>query len=740
MSTRLFAVTLLVLIAIVAPATTSAQITSPHIRTDQFGYRPSARKIAVLREMITGYDAPAAYTPGTAISLLRAGDDTVAFTASPTSWNGGAVHAQSGDRVWWFDFSNVTEEGDFYILDQANGARSESFRIAPDVYADVLEQATRMFFYQRCGSPKATPHAHPDWSDTACHLGALQDTDCRAIDDPSPASSRDLSGGWHDAGDYNKYVNFTDDALHNMLGGFRARPAFWPDDWNLPESGNGIPDLLDETRCGLEWMLKMQNADGSVLHKVSVTSFAAASPPSADVTPRRYARATASATISACGAFAHGALAFRLRSDAASQTFATVLETAAISAWNWLVANPSAIPSFYDNAGFVNATAEDDPDWQAMNRLRAAIYLFDATGNPAYRTWIDANYTVAHLIQWSFALVYEQSMLDAFLHYGRIAGATSAVANQLRTTYTTSIQSAFHLGNYINETDAYGAHLADQDHVWGSNRVKSQQGLMFVAMNHHGLDIAGARDYLDAAEGYVHYLHGLNPPGYCYLTHMDAFGSEGSVREMYHAWFADGTDFDNADTSLYGPASGFLTGGVNPFFSLPPTYFGPPVAPPQFQPEQKAYRDFNDDWPLSSWQVSEPQLSYQAAYVRLLSEFALGNPARLGLDATNVVAGQTATFTTGGADPGVVAFMWSFALGRFTFQAPFWCADLGLAITPADPLAHVIGFGGVDPSGTASINLSIPPFASGFAFHMQTTASATCPEPAQSAVMRINVP
>src|SRR6185436_9077260 len=110
-----------------------------------------------------------------------------------------------------------------------------------------------------------------------------------------------------------------------------------------------VPDLLDQAKWELDWMLRMQLPDGSVLHKVSVTDFSAGSPPSADTAPRRYAPPTASATISACGAFAHGARVFRTLADPAMRAYAGRLEQAALAAWAWLVANPGAIPSSYDN-------------------------------------------------------------------------------------------------------------------------------------------------------------------------------------------------------------------------------------------------------------------------------------------------------------------------------------------------------------------------------------------------------
>ncbi len=593
-----------------------------HIRIDQVGYRTEAKKIAILRRPMAGFDAPNSYTPGSPIEVRRTGDDSVAFSAAPLPWGGGATHGQSGDRVWWLDFSALRVTGDYYLHDPANDVSSEPFRVGPDVYRQTARQAARMYYYQRCGTPKTAAHAGPAWSDTICHLGTQQDLDCRSVLNPVPATSRDLSGGWHDAGDYNKYVNYTDDALHMLLDAYEIAPRSWDESLNLPESGNGVPDLLDEIRWELTWLLKMQDADGSVLHKMSVSQWQSASPPSADPAFRYYAPPTASATISACGAWAHAAYVYDGLNDEDSNAFAGQLEAAALAAWAWLNANPGQIPSNYDNQGFFSAPAEDDSYQQSMNRLRAAAHLFRLTGNVAFRSYVDSNYSAAHLFQWGYAMAWEETAQSGLLTYAVTPGATPSVVNQIRNAYSAQLSGPSLLGRYQAATDAYRAHLLDGDYTWGSNRTKATLGAMFAGMTRLRWDTPNALSYRHAAVGYLHYLHGVNPHGLCFLTHMDDFGADGSAREMYHSWFGDGTVWDNPDTSLYGPPPGYLTGGANPTYSPDPAYSGPPIEPPQNQPIQKSYRDWNTSWPENSWELTECHIPYQAAYIRLLSEFS----------------------------------------------------------------------------------------------------------------------
>lgn len=614
-------------VAMAAAETVQAQPSSPHIRIDQFGYSPQAKKIAVLREPVQGFDAPLPFSPGPLIEVRRASDQQVAFSAEPLTWNAGAVHAQSGDRVWRVDFSALSAPGTYYIHDPTTGASSEPFDIRDDVYDLALRQAVRMYYYQRCGTPKAVPFTPAGWSDATCHLGSQQDLDCRFVLDPVPSTSRDLSGGWHDAGNYGKYVNYADKALHSLLFAYQDAPWYWQDDYGIPESGNGVPDLLDEIKWELDWLLKMQNSDGSVLYRMDVTDYSHASPPSMDGGPRRYGPATASATINACGAYAHAALVFA--SLPQTQAYAATLQTAAVNAWNWLVAHPEAIPSAYNNAGFASVVPDESAYDQQTSRLCAAIYLFRLTGMASYRSYVDANYLSAHLFVWTYASVFEQEYNDALLLYAASPGATPTVAATIAYWYSDSAL-VDHLVYVQNLVDPFGAFLEDQFHGWGCNRIRALQGQMYASMSRNCLGGANTPALRNAAEAYVHFFHGVNPLGLVFLTNMGAFGAQSSVNETFHYWFFHGTIWDNAATSPFGPAPGYLTGGPNPLYAPDASYTGPPIQPPQNQPIQKSYRDWNSPWPQNSWSVTEGAIAYQAAYVRLLANIAAGAASCLG--------------------------------------------------------------------------------------------------------------
>jgi endoglucanase len=584
-----------------------------HLKVDQFGYLPLARKVAVISSPQTGYNASETFTPSTYYQIRRAADNSVVMRGSPTTWNSGATHAQSGDKVWWFDFSQVQQAGSYFVYDSIRNKRSYTFEINNDVYKSVLKNAARVFFYQRSGLAKQTPYAENPWTDGAAFLGAQQDTDCRLVTNTNVSTAKNLRGGWFDAGDYNKYVPFTYGTLIDLLLAYEDNPVVWTDDFAIPESGNGVPDLLDEAKWELDWMLRMQQADGSLLHKVSVTDFSAVSPPSADTHFRRYGAASTDATATGAAVLALAAIQFKSLSDPAKKRYGDTLQTAAINAYNWATANPNVA---FSNTGFQSVAATNDAHDRLARRVAAAAFLYGLTGNTTYRSFFDANYSQIHLILWGYAYPFEATYQDALLYYARVSGATTSVKNAILTTYSTSMKTGNteNLPAYLSQADAYRAFLDDRNYTWGSNETKAHQGNMFFAMNTYKLDSGNKTNYQDAGMGFVHYLHGVNPTAYCYLTNMGVAGAEFSAPTMYHSWFGDGTAFD------FNPPPGYLMGGANPTYKPDAAYSGPVISPPQNQPVQKSYKAWNTSYPENSWELNEPAIYSQASYLRLLSQ------------------------------------------------------------------------------------------------------------------------
>jgi endoglucanase len=615
---------ILPVLAWVLMATASSALSAPpgnfnhRIAVDQFGYLPDLAKVAVMADPRKGFNVAEHYAPGKTIEVRNWNSHAVVFAGAPAVWNNGRVHAQSGDRVWWFDFSAVTNRGEFYIYDPANDTRSARFRIDNDVYAEVLKHAVRMFYYQRRGADKVPPYADARWTDGTNFLGPLQDTECRLVTDPSPATRKDLRGGWFDAGDYNKYVTFTLAPIADLLSACRQNPHIWPDNWNIPESGNGIPDLLDEVKWELDWLLRMQNADGSVLSKMGVNEHQGASPPSAEHAQIFYGAASTTATLTAAGNFAQAVYVYQ---SVGMSNYANVLSNAAVSAYHWATAHPGVI---FTNTGFASADPEVDRAHYARERdqlrLRAAAFLYEVTQEPSYRVYVETTYTnlsAADRIRWD---TYHHAVQDALLHFTTLPAVNPAVAADIRQRKQQAIEGDNFLGAWTSGRDAYRAFLPDEGYHWGNNSVKCNAARLFAQQLVYRLDPARAGQYREAAAGYLHYLHGVNPLAMVYLTNMREQGAEFSASSMFHSWFRHGTVYDDTETGI-GPAPGYVTGGANKNFKPAPAYKGPRLTPPMDQPPQKSYRNWNTAWPENSWEITETSLSYQAPYVLLLSQF-----------------------------------------------------------------------------------------------------------------------
>ena len=608
---------------------------SPFIVVDQFGYLPDMEKVAVLRDPQTGADAEQSFAAGSRYALVDASSGMEVYAGAPTPWNGGKEDPSSGDKASWFDFSSVTTPGSYYVLDIDNDVRSYAFVIADDVYADVLEQALRMFFYQRVGQEKTAEHAGAGWADTASHVGALQDHNARLFSDKdNAATERDLWGGWYDAGDYNKYTSWTAGYVENLLRAYVENPAAFGDDSNIPESGNDVPDVLDEAKWGLDFLVRMQEDDGSLL---SIVGEASASPPSSATGQSLYGSPNTSATLATAAAFAYGALVLADQgTDFAA--FAADLGMRAEKAYDWAEQNPSVVFKNNDSAsgssGLGAGQQETDDYGRTAFKLDAAVQLFRLTGDAKYKTFVDANYQTSHLIAYgNYVSEWDVALQDALLEYTKAEGATPDIAETIRGNYETGLAASVTIAPLSSPEDPYFAYL--KDYVWGSNQTKAAKGNTFAAAVAHGVHPEYDADFMRGAARYIHYLHGVNPLSLVYLSNMNEHGAENSVNEFFHTWFADKSPaWDRVGVSTYGPPPGYLAGGPNPSYDWDgccPAGCGSTennavctaesISPPKGQPPQKSYKDFNTGWPLDSWSISEPSDGYQIGYIRLLSKF-----------------------------------------------------------------------------------------------------------------------
>lgn len=581
-----------------------------YIMVDQFGYRPGDDKVAVLVDPQSGFNAADSYTPGATMQVRRVSDDEVVYSGAPKVWNNGATESFSGDRGWWFDFSSVTAEGEYYIYDVQGNFRSHTFRIAADVYKDVLKAAIKTFYYQRIGTPHLAQHAGAAFADGAAFVGPHQDTQARNVfDRNNPATERDLSGGWMDAGDYNKYVTYTAQPINELLSAYELKPGIFTDDYNIPESGNGIPDVLDEVKWELDWLKKMQESDGGVLLKVGVPSSGGigefGNPPSTITRYRYYLPKASSSTIITALNFAHAALVYQKFTS--MKAYADDLRARAIKAWDWYHANPKT-----DNAdqGEIEAgDADMSLEGQAQVATIASAYLFALTGEAKYNTYFKNNYTTTWAMTDGYWGMYYGEQADGVMFYATLPNADPAVkAHILERRNVQDFDEAFN-----DNDDLYRSYVPGWAYHWGSLQVRARLGATAYDFVQYDVNPAKRDNYNKRAQNILHYFHGVNPFGHVYLTNMGAYGAENSITQIYHSWFADESPWDLAPP-------GFIPGG-------PSEQYSGTASPPRGQPAQKMYKDWNGiawEWPNNvdaSWEITENAIYYQSAYVKLLTKF-----------------------------------------------------------------------------------------------------------------------
>jgi hypothetical protein len=618
----------------------------PAIVIDQFGYPAQASKIAVIRDPKVGYDSTAHFTPGATYAVVNRTTGKIAKQGAPTPWNGGATDSVSGDKVWWFDFSDVTTPGTYAVVDIDKGLRSPEFQIDDRVYRNVLKHAMRMFFYQRAGFRKTVETAGSGWADAASHMGPGQDPQTRLwqarreLSKSQASSIKDLHGGWFDAGDYNKYTSWTARNVIVLLRAYSENPIAFRDDSGIPESGNSIPDILDEVKWALDWLARMQNTDGSLL---CVQGLDQASPPSAAMGPSYYGPATTAASLTGAAAFAYAAKIYSPRSEADLRAYGNELAARAKRAWDWATANPSVL--YYNNddskqpgsAGLASGQQEMDDAQLLFVKFEAAVYLYELTNDVSYKGFVESHYT-------SVVTSYRPTQWDAdrqetLLYYTRLPNISTQVKSAILTKFVTNMRKdADQFPMMANNKDAYLSPI--KDYTWGSNQSKLLQARLYQLLALYDNDAATAAEADLAAMGYLHYIHGVNPLGLVYLTNMKSAGASHSASIIFHNWFAHGTRWERVSGVMPGPPPGYLVGGPNPHYSMDKcctAAFGTAgyrcylsrafslcnnsYAPPLGQPALKSYREFNEGWPANSWTVTEPSTSYQAHYISVLARY-----------------------------------------------------------------------------------------------------------------------
>ena len=417
------------------------------IKVDQVGYVPAAPKIAFVVSAAGGSD----------FTIRKKSDGSVVYRGQLS----GAVHdPDSGDDVRQADFSRFRATGTFY-LEAAGVGRSWNFAIAPDVYRRAFYLAMRSYYGQRCGTAVDLGSEFPGFKHDACHLsGAYHESSGKS-------GSKTTGKGWHDAGDYGRYVVNSGISTGTLLWTWEFfGPRLRGTGLNLPESGNGTPDLLNEIRWNLDWMLSMQDEDGGVWHKQTSGHFCPFIMPEKD-TLVSYVIGTGKAPFkSSCatGDFAAVmAIAARVYKPF-DKAYAERCLRAAENAWAWLEKNPSVTfhnPPGVTTGDYGDRNCDDEHFWAAAELGRTTrkpayeMYFGDhyqsyrstlrAVGPPAWPTLLPSG---SGPTGWPMAPTRKQSKRSALILYGRPTRSSNgplamATASASRPRITSGARTAW---------------------------------------------------------------------------------------------------------------------------------------------------------------------------------------------------------------------------------------------------------------------------------------------------------
>ncbi len=463
----------------------------PAINVNQVGYLPNAEKKAVVRAEL-GTDISGSF------DVVNVETDAVVLTGElePAKEN-----AASGEQTAIADFSEVTDAGTYKLVAEGFGESFE-FRISDDVYEELADSTMRMFYLQRCGEAVTDDV----FGHEACHTGEAEIYG-------ENGSTVTVTGGWHDAGDYGRYTVAAAKAAADLMLAYEVYGDQFGDDAGIPESGNGIPDVLDEVKYELDWMLQMQDsATGGVYHKITCENFPGSVMPEEETEQLVLAPISTTATADFAAAMAMAARVFKEFDADYSQTCLAAAEQAEV----YLDQTPS------DKTGFRNpssiATGEYGDTQDMDERYWALAELYKTTGDSKYSDALRADYTVEDIggdLGWQSVGMY-----------GIYAYLTTPEARAMSDNYLPELEEHFYQmadeAMKYTEEDAYGVAIGEDDYCWGSNMVVANKGMLLLMANQLSQD----EKYRRAAGRQLDYLLGTNTNSYCFVTGFGTLSPE----------------------------------------------------------------------------------------------------------------------------------------------------------------------------------------------------------------------
>jgi endoglucanase len=488
------------------------------ILINQVGYLPESEKIALLRVKAGTFD------------VIDVTSGKVVFTGEPGPFK---YWELSGDSVCTADFSKVVAPGKYQICINDTTC-SYVFAISGDVYSEITKASLKAFYLNRSGEEIKKEYGGI-WARPAGHPDTMVFVHSSAATAKRPEGYKLSSpGGWYDAGDYNKYIVNSSISTYTLLLFCQMYPEYCKDfTSNIPESGNNIPDVMDELLVNLRWMLTMQDPnDGGVYHKLTNKAFCGFVMPDKANDPRYVVSKSTAASLGFAATMAMASRVFaKTDSPEISELGKTCLE-ASENAFKWAKANPAI---YYKNPSDISTGAYDDT--RLMDEFFwAATELALATSDISLVTVKDLDNQTVCVQSW-----------DSSAMSGIISLALSD--NQKFSELTKHAQKILlHFADNLVAKSENSPYKVSLDFFkWGSNSDVANQAVIKLVVNNINPD----KKYINSVQGDIDYLLGRNATGYCFVT---GYGGKKVMNIHHRPSGADG---------IPEPCPGFLAGGPN---------------------------------------------------------------------------------------------------------------------------------------------------------------------------------
>jgi len=496
----------------------------PVIKVNQLGYKCDSEKYAV----ISGFYEDLSAKTGDRFELVDTETQKVVYTGRLeliTLYD----KDYSGEKMLKADFSEFCEQGEYFLrLKDSDIAESPTFRIGEDVYDELLANTMRYFYYQRANTAITSEFG-----------GDFTRADMTPKDFKAPLSSNrnvllDVSGGWYDAGDIGKYVSPGATAVNTLLWAYKLFPEKFSDGQNnIPESGNGTPDILDEIRYELDFLLKMQDASGGFYIKVKSKS---ENDGDGDRTVwhGKDKTCTTNATADCTAVLAFASTIY----EEFDREYAVTLRSAAQKGWEYLVANPNV---------YVSTNYSGENNQSAMFWASACVYyamqeesaknFFEKKAAKFYSVFQDGNngHNVGNM------------GIYGYYTYLLCEEKDNAIVSKISSKYSTWYKA--NAKKY--ESNPWNIAINEWSFWWGSfNIILGNVQDMYIGNAVLGLEQTATEQMAAHA---VDFILGKNAMGKCYITGIGSDPIKCTFSNIYDT------------NSEKGFPAGYMPGGFNSY-------------------------------------------------------------------------------------------------------------------------------------------------------------------------------